>query len=117
MAVYLIAGLVVVVVLLVVLSKMVKARSTRWERVAVDKDQWKIINRTGIAAHDVRLEVRGEHIRGIDTGEVGDLAPGAEVEFRTADTPDSTGGSPMVIVTWQVKDSSRRHMWAAPLNQ
>ena len=104
-------------ILVFVLSRMVKARSTRWERVLVDTDQWKVVNRTGLPAHDVRLEVRGEHIRGIDTGEVGDLAPGAEIAFRTADTPESTGGSPMVIVTWQAKDSSRRHMWAAPLKQ
>ena len=111
-----IAGVAVAAILGFVLARMVKARGNRWERTLIEPDRWKVTNRTGVNAVDVRLEVRGEFIRGIDTGEVGDIAAGASVEFRTTDSSEADGGKPLLIVTWR-SNSGRRRLWAAPLRQ
>lgn len=117
--------MIVIIIAVVVLAvaaaagwRVVGSRSAQWERTHLDGDRWQLTNRTGAVAGAVKVEVKGQRIRGVDTGEVGDVAPDATVEvLTTIDMEVSEGGSPMVVVTWEGPGGGRRKMWAAPLKQ
>ena len=111
-------GLIVAIALLVAVVavvglKLVEQARDRWERVAVDGQHWRVVNRTHHAAIDVRLRVRGDAaLASGAVSDLGDVGPGEAVDVRLAAPP---GKGAMVVVTWSSATSSSRRMWTAPL--